>query len=190
MSEVITSIDGAIECLNKAFDAANASKASRLTRSERDAILAAVYRVDLSPSDKEALKNHIINHRKIEGANRSYLMRTSSDYTVMLRYVFPSVDDRSNISRWAGALNQLARLGVPPNCYFQGLEENGPLMELYWADRDHITRRQKRQTITLSKPIDVVSDKIITLVLRPNTQMVFEVIEYSLSDDDLLEAAE
>lgn len=190
MTEVITSIDEAIKCLDQAFETASASKASRLTRSERDAILSAIYRVSLSPSDKELLKNHIVNQRKIEGANRSYLMRRSSDYTLMLRYVFPSVDDRSNISRWSGALNQLARIGVPPNSYAQGLKDNGPLMELYWADRDNITRRQKRQTITLSKPIDVVSDKIITLVLRANKQMVFEVIEYRLSDDNFLEAAE
>lgn len=185
---VISDINAAIEALDEMSLLASQRKASRLTRDERNAILALVYSVNLSPCDTELLKRHVFEHRKIEGANRSYMFRKSSEYTVMLRYIFPSVADRSNVSRWAGALCQMARIGVPPHSFAKGLVEHGPLMDLYYRDRDNVTRRQKRQTITLDRPIDVVEGCTTTLTIRPNSQMVFEVISFSLEQDEPREA--
>ena len=184
MAGTISDLDTAIKTLDEMNALAERRKASRLTRAERNVILSSVYSVSLSSHDAALLKLHIIELRKIEGANRAYLFRKSSDYTLMLRYVFPDVADRSNISRWAGALCHLARIGVPPYDFHNGLAEHGPLMELYWKDRDNITRRHKRQTLTLDRSIDFVEGCDITLTLRANRQMIFEVLDFSLARID------
>ena len=181
-NQVIKDFDSAVAALDDLSSMASRWKASKLTRAERNTILARVYSVSLSKPDKERLKEHIAAHRKAEGANRSYTFKKTSDYSIMLRYVFPSVEDRANISRWAGALNHLSRIGVPPDSFKEGLKSHGPLMTLYWKDREHLTRKQKRQTLTLNRPIEVSSGQTITLKLRVDEKMIFEVLGHEILD--------
>ena len=184
----ITTLDEAKTLLDAAAKVVASS--SRLTRSERTEILGKVYSIRLNTKDREAMTEYIINSRKIEGANRAYVMRRSNGYILPLRYVFPSNDDRSNVSRYAGALSELAKLGVPPHGLEQGLKDHGGIVQLYWKSRDRVSKRMVRQTITLDRPIDVVAGKVLALTLMPDQRGVFSVLGYSLSDVEHLEAAE
>lgn len=177
-SNIITTLEEAKAALEEASQLVGAS--SKLSHKERLEILATVYRIQLDGSEREALMDFVIENRKLEGANRAFVMKRTNAYALPLRYIFPSIKDSNNVSRYSGALDQACRLGIPPHSFKEGVKEHGGLMQLYWLSRDRVTRRQKRQTLTLDRPIEAVDGLEIHLVLVPDKRMIFEVQSYRL----------
>lgn len=172
-SQAITSLDEAKERME---ELAKRVKSMRLTRSELMAVLSKIYAIRLTPADQRELMEYVIEYRKLEGANRAYLLRQNNEFMLPLRYVFPAVEDRCNVSRYAGALRELRRMEVPEHQFHQAVKENGGLVDLYWNGRMRETKRQIRSKLTLDRNIEIVSGKEIVLRLMPRASGVFEVI--------------
>ena len=170
----MTTIEDAKAILDLA--SSKVASANRLSKKERMEILSLVYSIDLSHQDRANFHEYIATHRKIEGANRAYVESKTNEFALPLRYIFPSIEDRSTVSRYSGALSVLRRDGVPPNEFHKEVKRRGGLVDLYWQSRQ-TDRTQKRQRISLSRPLDFTVGKLITLTLRPNEHFLFEVID-------------
>lgn len=151
--------------------------ASRLTRSELLGVLSVVYSIQLSVADRVELFEYVVAHRKTEGANRAFLLATDNEFTLPLRYVFPSSRDRTNVSRYAGALRELKARGTPQEKFEETVKSAGGLVDLYWCDRTRQTKRMVRSKLTLDRNIECVSGQEITLRLLPSPSGVFQVLE-------------
>ena len=172
-SAAITSLDAAKEEIERL---ARRVKSMRLTRTELMAVLAKVYAIRLTTADQRKLMDYVIEYRKFEGANRAFLLRQNNEYMLPLRYVFPAVEDRANVSRYAGALRELRRMDVPEHQFHQAVKANGGLVDLYWNGRARETKRQIRSKLTLDRNIEVRSGQEIVLRLLPQPSGVFKVL--------------
>lgn len=176
MSAAITSLDEAKVAIE---ELAKRVKSARLTRPELMGTLARIYAIRLSVADQRELMDYVIEARKFEGANRAFLLRQNNEYMLPLRYVFPSVEDRSNVSRYAGALRELRRMQIPEHQFHQAVKANGGLVDLYWNGRTRETKRQIRSKLTLDRNIEVKSGQEIILHLLPQASGVFKVLAVS-----------
>jgi len=170
----ITLLDDAKHTLSKLAELVNTS--SRLTRSELQTTLGKIYAIQLAEADRFELIKYIRTQRATEGANRVFVMEKSNTYVLLLRYVFPSVRDRSNVSRYAGALSEMKLRNIPPSSFTKALKEHGGITDLYWLSRDRINKFMTRSKITLDRNIKVQSGKLVTLQLVPKANGVFEVL--------------
>lgn len=171
----ITALNDAKETLE---GLAKTISASRLTRDELMLTLSKIYAIRLSENDRQELMKFVIEQRKLEGCNRAYLFKAQNHpFMLPVRYVFPSSRDRSNVSRYAGALRELNRLNVPPEKFADEVKARGGIIELYWNGRGRETKKQMRSKLTLDRNIEVVSGQPITLHLMPTASGIFKVIE-------------
>lgn len=177
MSGAITTLEDAKRELNRLATRVNST--SRLTRGELMAMLAKIYTIRLTGGDQARLLEYVIEQRKLEGANRAYLLRSNNPFVLPLRYVFPSVKDRCNVSRYAGALRELNRLEVPGDRFLESVKEHGGLTELYWQGRARETKKQARSKLTLDRTIVVVSGQPLTLHLLPQANGIFKVLDFA-----------
>lgn len=173
MSSAITKLDDAKQAIE---ELARRVKSARLTRPELMTTLSKIYAIRLSVADQRELMDFVIAARKFEGANRAYLLRQNNEYMLPLRYVFPSVEDRGNVSRYAGALRELRRMQIPEHQFHQAVKANGGLVDLYWNGRHRETKRQIRSKLTLDRNIEVKSGEAIMLHLLPQANGVFRVL--------------
>lgn len=157
--------------------ASHVHSAARLTRPELMRVLGTIYAIRLSSEDRARLLSYIIEQRRLEGANRAFLMRTENAYVLPLRYVFPTVKDRTNVSRYAGALDEVRRMGTPTSGFAESVRKNGGLVELYWRARARTSKRQIRSRLTLDRNIEVISGRTVSLLLMPQPSGVFKVME-------------
>lgn len=176
---LITNLDEAKELI---ADLSKSVEASRLRRSELMDVLSSVYRIRLNTDDSEKWINHIIQSRKLEGANRAYVMKKSNGFTLPLRYIFTCQKDRSNVSRYAGALDQLCKLGIAPQNFKTGIQENGGITQLYWMSRDRENKAMRRNSITLDRNIEFLAGQVIYMTLKPNANGVFQVLEHEVQE--------
>lgn len=156
--------------------AAKVNSASRLKRSELHNVLSQIYSISLTDKDREGLLEFVVSHRKQEGANRAFLLRNDNQYTLPLRFVFPCQEDRSNVSRYAGALKELKQTGVTPIGFEDALQERG-IVDRYWDGRNRNSKFQVRSKLTLNKNVRVESGKPVTMTFLPKANGVFEVME-------------
>lgn len=157
--------------------AAKVNSSSRLTQSELRTALADIYSIQLDAVDKEKLLGFVVEHRKSEGANRAFLLRGDNPYTLPLRFVFPCEKDRGNVSRYAGALNELKKSGVAPEKFQEALKKRGGIVDLYWDGRNRNSKFQVRCKLTLNKNIKVESGKPFTITFLPKANGIFEVLD-------------
>jgi CRP-like cAMP-binding protein len=175
MTSAITTLDEAKSTLDDL--AKRMRSAARLTRPELMSTLSKIYAVRLSEADRLALLDYVVEQRRIEGANRAFLLRSSNEFMLPLRYVFPGLADRTNISRYAGALTELRKTEVEPGHFHQEVKKRGGLIELYWNGRGRGAKRQVRSKLSLDRNIEAVSGKEILLRLLPQPSGVFKVLE-------------
>ena len=173
----ITLLDEAKQTLTNLADLVNTS--SRLTRAELHSTLGKIYAIKLADADRVKLMEHIRLHRKTEGANRVYVKGGSNDYTVLLRYVFPSIRDRTNVSRYAGALSEMQIRQVQPSSFSKALKAHGGITDLYWLSRDRQNKFMTRSKLTLNKNIKVRSGTAIKLELLPSANGIFKILSCS-----------
>lgn len=178
MADAITTLDEAKSTLESL--ATRMKSAARLTRSELMSALSTIYAIRLSPDDRRHLLNYVIEQRRLEGANRAFLLRQDNEFMLPLRYVFPGISDRSNVSRYAGALRELSRLGIEHRQFHQAVKAHGGLVDLYWNDRARETKRQIRAKLTLDRNIEVFSGQEIVLHLLPKANGVFQVLSVTM----------
>lgn len=167
------------------------ANSTRFSLSEMRGIAAKVYSIQLAGSERERLLDYIIAERKREGASRAFIFRKSSTYLLLMRYVFPSVEDRTTVSRYAGALDELAAMGTPTNEFMEAVKANGGISELYCRSRGRKAKRQIRQKLNLSRPVELITGRVTTLVCIPSSNGVMKVLSYEISDETTpLQAAE
>lgn len=150
----------------------------RLTRDSLLRILQQCYeagRWPLLPKTKAMLRAKIASIRAADGANRSYVV-TGNDYTLIVRYVFSPIRERSNASRYATALHYLAGPQVKPDDFHKSIAEQGGLTSIYWHARQRQTKTMNRSKLTLSTTISVAAGRLLTLVLMPEANGIFNVI--------------
>lgn len=175
MSEAITTLDEAKQALAEMHRVV--SSASRLTRRETVGILKRIYSIRLSDEDSRGLLDYIIASRKLEGANRAFLKKSDNPFVLPLRYVFPRSRDRCNVSRYAGALSELRAQNVPPEGLANAIHEKGGLCELYWRNRQRLTKKMVRNKINLDRNIMAKAGTPITLRLLPTASGIFKVLD-------------
>lgn len=162
--------------------AAKVNSSSRLTQAELRSALAEIYSIPLDTIDKKQLLDFVVEHRKSEGANRAFLLRGDNPYTLPLRFVFPCQNDRTNVSRYAGALNELKKSGVAPEQFQDALKKRGGIVDLYWDGRNRNSKFQVRCKLTLNKNIKVESGKPVTITFLPQANGIFEVLDMPISE--------
>lgn len=174
MTSPITDLDEAKGILESLSTRVNS--AARLTRTELKGVLAKVYAIRLSKADRDKLLEYIIEHRRIEGANRAFLFKKGNEFLLPLRYVFPGLADRTNVSRYSGAMRELLRAGTDPENFLQALKDGGGIVELYWKNRSRETKTQIRSKLTLDRAIQFQSGTEVTLRLMPTAGGTFRVL--------------
>lgn len=177
---MITDLQEAKAALDQLAKTVNAS--TRLTRDELLGTLARVYSIKLSDEDRAKLLEYVIEARRMDGANRAFLLKSSNQFILPLRYIFPGDRDRTNISRYAGALSELAEMNVQAHEFRQEVVKRGGLVELYWRNRERTTRVMRRNKIALDRNIEVVAGEEVTLVLQPQPSGIFRVLDISRKD--------
>lgn len=176
--DVVTDLDEVKKLLDTLHS--KVQSASRLTKDEKLAVLARVYSIKLTTQDTEKLIKYITEVRQGEGANRAFVFKKNDNpYILPLRYIFPRTADRSSVSRYAGALNQLRKMGVETSKTLETIRKSGGVQELYWQSRQKSGRVQRRAKINLNRMIEYESGKELTLRLMPRTNGCFDVLESS-----------
>ncbi|WP_395623382.1 hypothetical protein [Sphingomonas daechungensis] len=127
--------------------------------------------------DRAALIEAITTVRQREGANRVYIMKKdAAPHALVIRAVFSSIQERSNASRYANALCQLAKMGVDPCDFSRAIARAGGITSLYWEARERTTKKMIRSKLTLSTSVEFTSGTAVSLVLMPNANGVFDVL--------------
>ena len=153
----------------------------RLSRDSLGRILAHCYALGLRPmppATREAMLASIKRKRASEGANRSYVQKsTETPHTLIMRYVFPSKKENTNSSRYSLALNWLAEQKVPAGGFAKAVRENGGLTMIYWKARDRLGKPMTRNKLALSTNLTVTAGRPFTLRLMPKANGLFDVLE-------------
>lgn len=151
----------------------------RLSRSETMSVLRRCYAVGLIPlteAEKEYILRTLMLTRAQEGANRVFTFKRNP-YSLVLRYVFRSIKERSNVSRYAVVLNHMASVDVKPEEFMQYLSDNGGLVTIYYNVRNKVKATITRSILRLDKQITRTVGVPFTLHLVADAAGVFTVLD-------------
>lgn len=152
----------------------------RLTRSALMGILRDCYSAGLSLCVDEVrtrLMERIASVRRNEGANRSFVLKSKeTPFTVIVRHVFPETSERTNVSRYIGALDYLRRNNVSPDDFVERLAGFGGINDAYWLGRGNPDRVTSRNTLHLTTNIKTRVGTDLSITLRPRANGTFDVL--------------
>jgi hypothetical protein len=128
----------------------------------------AVERMAREPEQRAEVEAMIVA-RPNPGRNRTFVEKSSDDYVVVCRFVFPSEEsygkERSNASRYAACLRQMALQGIKPDEVAHKLRTTGGVNRYYLTRPvERLTVRTK--TLYLTTQIEIPKNGEFMLVLR------------------------
>jgi hypothetical protein len=128
----------------------------------------AVQRMMDEPDQRREVEAMIVQ-RPNPGRNRTFVEKGSDEFVVVCRYVFPCTEsygkERSNASRYAATLRQMALIGIRPDEVAHKLKNEGGVNK-YYLTRPVDRKTVQTKTLYLDRRIEIPKHGEFMLVLK------------------------